>query len=67
MKIPRGIFVCAHDIWRHEYPDEFYGYSYKSMDPRSYAIHQLGLIDTTAVSGQILHSHGKAKSRPAGF
>ena len=63
--VPSGILVRANDIWRTQHPDEFYGYSYRAMDPRTYAQQQLGLILTTAFSNQILRAHGKAKSRPA--
>ena len=59
------ILVRANDIWRTQHPDEFYGYSYRAMDPRTYAQQQLGLILTTAFSNQISRAHGKAKSRPA--
>ena len=53
-----------HNIWRHEHPDEFFGYSYKAMDPKTYAVQQLGLISSTAIANHILRSYGKAKSRP---
>ena len=63
-KVPRGILNRANDIWRHEHPDEFYGNSYKAMDPKTYAVQQLGLITSTAIANHILRSYGKAKSRP---
>ncbi len=56
-KVPRGIIIRANDIWRHKYPDECYGYSYKAMDLKSYAVQQLGLITTTAISNHILYVH----------
>ena len=34
------LLVCANDVWilRHGHPDEFYGYSYRAMDPRIYSL-----------------------------
>lgn len=64
-KVPRGVLVRANDIWRHEHPDEFYGHSYKAMDPKSYAVQQLGLITTTAISNHILRAYGKVKTTQA--
>ena len=62
--MPRGVLERANNIWRHEHPDEFFGYSYKAMDPKTYAVQQLGLISSTAIANHILRSYGKAKSRP---
>jgi len=63
-KVPSGILPHANKIWRHDHPGEFYGFSYKAMDPMTYAKQQLGLIASTAVANQILRAHRKIKSRP---
>ena len=37
------------------------------MDPKSYAVQQLGLITTTALSNHILRAYGKAQSKQRGL
>ena len=64
VKVPFGILKQANDIWQTEHSEEFYGFSYKAMDPLSYAEQQLGLITTTAIANHILRAYRKVKSRP---
>ena len=61
-KVPFGILKRANEIWRTEHSDEFYGFSYKAMDPLSYAEQQLGIIATTAIANHILRAYRKVKS-----
>ena len=63
-KVPFGILKRANEIWRTEHSEEFYGFSYKAMDPLSYAEQQLGLITTTAIANHILRAYRKVTSRP---
>jgi hypothetical protein len=63
-KVPHSVLPRANEIWRKEHPEEFYGHSYKAMDPTTYATQQLGLITSTALSNHILRAHKKVKSRP---
>ena len=63
-KVPLGILPHANKLWRLDHPGEFYGFSYKAMDPMTYAKQQLGLISSTAVANPILRTHQKIKSRP---
>ena len=64
-KVPRGILPRANAIWRKECPDEFYGYSYKAMDPLNWAEQQLGLVMSRAISNQIVRAHKQVKTRPS--
>ena len=63
-KVPHSVLPRANEIWRKEHPEEFYGHSYKAMDPTTFTTQQLGLITSTALSNQILRAHKKVKSRP---
>ena len=63
-KLPRGILPKANRIWKQEHPEEFYGFSYKAMDPMTWAEQQLGLVTSTAISNQILRAYGKVKTKP---
>ena len=63
-KLPRGVLPRANAIWRRECPDEFYGYSYKAMDPTTWAEQQLGLVMSRAISNQIIRAHKQVKAQP---
>ena len=63
-KVPRGILPRANAVWRRECPDEFYGYSYKAIDPTTWAEQQLGLVMSRAISNQILRAHKRVKAKP---
>ena len=63
-KVPRGILPRANAVWRRECPDEFYGHSYKAMDPKTWAEQQLGLVMSRATSNQILRAHKRVKAKP---
>lgn len=65
-KVPHGVLPRANAIWKKEHPDEFYGYSYKAMDPMTWAEQQLGLITSTAIANHILRAHGKVQTKLAG-
>ena len=64
-KVPKGVLQRANTVWRTEHPEEFYGYSYKAMDPSSWAEQQLGLVTTTAISNHILRATGQVNTQPA--
>ena len=64
-KVPHGVLPRANAIWKKEHPDEFYGYSYKAMDPTTWAEQQLGLVTSTATANHILRAHGKVKTKLA--
>ena len=53
-------------MWHRECPDEFYGHSYKAMDPTTttWAEQQLGLVMSRAISNQILRAHKRVKVKP---
>ena len=36
-KVPDSVLAHANEIWRKEHEDQFYGHSYKDMDPLTYA------------------------------
>lgn len=62
--VPRGIFNKANDMWRHSNPDDYYGYSYKARDPKTYAEQQLGKIFLNAAATHILRAYKKVKPKP---
>ena len=64
VKVPFGILKRANEIWRTKHSEEFYGFSYKAMDPLSYAEQQLGLITITAIANHIQRAYRKVKSQP---
>ena len=63
-EVPRGVLPRANAIWRKECPDEFYGYSYKAMDPMTWFEQQLGLVMSKAISNQIIRAHKQVKTQP---
>jgi len=63
-KIPHSYLPTANAIWPKEPQEEFHGHSYKTMDPTTCTLQQLGLITSTAISNHILGAHKKIKSRP---
>ena len=62
-KVPHSVLHRANEIWR-KHENQFYGHSYKAIDPLTYAEQQLGLITTTAIANHILRAHNDVKSRP---
>ena len=62
--VPRGSLIKANDMWRHSNPDDYYGFSYKAMDPKTYAEQQLGQIFQLAASNHILRAYKKVKPKP---
>ena len=64
-KVPRGILPRANAIWRKECPDDFYGHSYKAMDPMTWAEQQLGLVMSRAIANQIVRTHKQIKAQPS--
>ncbi len=64
-KVPKGIIPRANKIWRSEHIDEFYGYSYKAMDPGTYTTQRLGLITSTATSNHLLRAYQSATTTPS--
>ena len=62
-KVPRGVLKRANDIWHEQHPSEFYGGSYKTMDPWTYFDQKLGLIISSALSSHLLLAHSKNKSK----
>ncbi len=62
-KVPRGVLKRANDIWHEHHPYEFYGGSYKAMDPWTYFDQKLGLVISSAFSSHLLLAHSKNKSK----
>ena len=56
-KAPCIILPHANQIWRTEHANEFCGFSYKAVDPTTYAEQKSGLVTTTAISNQIIGTH----------
>ena len=61
--VARGVLKRANDIWHEQHPYEFYGGSYKAMDPWTYFDQKLGLIISSALSSHLLLAHSKNKSK----
>ena len=62
--VPRGVFNKANDIWRHSNSGDYYGYSYKAKDPKTYAEQQLGKIFLNAAATHIFRAYKKVKPKP---
>ena len=52
----------ANHIWRASYPHEFYGGSYKTMDPHTHFDQSLGLIMSTAIASHLLRVHKQIRT-----
>src|SRR6056300_927183 len=59
--VPSGVLKRASDIWRNTRPGEFFGGSYRAMDPTSWANQQFGLITCVAHGNHMLRAIQKIR------
>jgi len=53
LDVPFGILNTANKIWSKSNPDVYYGDSYMDSDPKTWALQQLGLGYTNAITAHI--------------
>ena len=56
-KAPYGILNTAKSMWAETSSNYWYGNSYAAADPKSWALQQLGLSVTSALSNHIDESY----------
>ena len=61
-KVPHNMLGRANYIWRTTHPQEFYGGSYKAMDPRTHFDQTLGLIMSTSITSHLLRAHKRVRT-----
>ena len=53
LKVPYNILQRANDLWRFKRPGEFFGGSYKAMNPKTYVNQQFGRLVCVANGSHI--------------
>ena len=56
LKVPYNILQRANDVWRFKRPGEFFGGSYKAMDPKTYVNQQFGRLVCVANGSHIIRA-----------
>ena len=56
-KVPHDILGRANYIWRTKHPKEFYGGSYKAMNPRTHFDQSFRLVISTSIASHLLKAH----------
>jgi hypothetical protein len=62
--MPKGILPRAGKLWQEHHPNEFFGFSYMSPNPKIWAEQQIGLTIASALSNHILVAYNKVKILP---
>ena len=61
-KVPHNMLGRANFIWRTTHPQEFFGGSYKAMDPRTHFDQSFGLIMSTSIASHLLRAHKRVRT-----
>ena len=56
-RVPHNMLGRANYIWRTKHPKEFYGGSYKAMNPRTHFDQSFRLVISTSIASHLLKAH----------
>jgi hypothetical protein len=58
-RVPFGLLNTANKTWKTSHSDSWYGDSYFAADPKTWALQQIGLTTTNALTAHLIAGHDK--------
>ncbi|EED86272.1 predicted protein, partial [Thalassiosira pseudonana CCMP1335] len=58
-RVPFGLLNSANKTWKTSHSDSWYGDSYLAADPKTWALQQIGLTITNALTAHLIAGHDK--------